>query len=1270
MTSTESDAGFRVATLNLASLRSQAKLDALLEFLDDKGVDILLGQETWFDSETRPSIPASWRLVSAPHPSCCRPTFLRGLLVLIRVSLPRRHKWDVSVKDICTETTHEYLAVKMGPWLLASVYVPCTGTSGPQYLRLAEKLQSLRSSPEQRAIVGGDFNFGPQHDELAEAFEEVMELHPLLRPPHFTRMSGQAGTLLDNLFYPAAHPLALDYVGQPEAKTGGLLEAYLFEHPQFSDHSVVVAQLGSSPAPERPAATPPPPQKQARRVSWRHLEQLLATSDAALDNGADQERKAEKAAAEERIKGIKEKLAGAPSIDLTDLGVLRDWILKLMAAELGTWRPRLGRRNPALRQPEVQASLHQRQKAWKALSRACREQRSAEAISEKQARHKSLCREWASAVKSAQCENKRRDLDSVVDTCVQPGVATKKIFQQFSHARLRSSPREATRLLDADETAAFWREQHRATANDVRKRPPICEVSMIITTDQVKRAIKEMKRTTPGPDHMDFLVFEVFAEELAPKLAAAFTRAIREGVPEALREAITKLKPKDADSPSSQPSGYRPITLLLMVIRLFHKTLQIGFREEISKRDPERGGLFPTQAAYVPMRNGHEQVFLLQMQQALRREGTAPKRFLVVLLLDIAKAFDSLEYQVILDTLLRRKYPQEWVEIFRRILPGNRTTIMGKVIHLGRGTPQGGALSPDLCNLVLNELAHELKEALEEDQSLGDLWRKRSTTRDHRWEIEASILMRLCLTLIQFADDISILADSPRAAAKLLVVVWRWAIRHKVRISPKSLAALLATERPSDHINPMPLVAEGIRLNWNTSEVFRLLGVRCQTAHSSHLHHPIMPADKKKVGRTMAVITQAFVIDKHRSYVNPRALKMGIEQLVYTSALYESALQKVDYDTIQRTVLRRCRQTLHLPATMPSAYVMWELRLWPPHLRAHKRAMVFAAFLIHHSWIGKKILFPYLHEASSRSRPTDDVHPIFDMGPLKYISEVLRLYGVSWYTVMAEWNKPWKARSQVGTMIQRELLWPRYVQYLREKVEGTTDIPIHHRRQLLRDMDLPAPSLLSTARASPIHHHMEGDLPRAAFAFRAPYLRYQNRGAFVARASCAWCGEYEGECGYHLLRCPNLPARVATLLDKALRLIHRDVRAALGLQQPLDDYGDATVHLEEINLGRLYSLKWHGKGLWVLGRSDRGKQPDREALRACLLFMREAINAYSAVAPEVHALPVFEAPPEPTEREYAIAAQARQCYQDAQAASQGWQPSQDSLQNLGPLEDW
>jgi hypothetical protein len=126
-----------------------------------------------------------------------------------------------------------------------------------------------------------------------------------------------------------------------------------------------------------------------------------------------------------------------------------------------------------------------------------------------------------------------------------------------------------------------------------------------------------------------------------------------------------------------------------MVIRLFHKTLQIGFREEISKRDPERGGLFPTQAAYVPMRNGHEQVFLLQMQQALRREGTAPKRFLVVLLLDIAKAFDSLEYQVILDTLLRRKYPQEWVEIFRRILPGNRTTIMGKVIHLGRGTPQG-----------------------------------------------------------------------------------------------------------------------------------------------------------------------------------------------------------------------------------------------------------------------------------------------------------------------------------------------------------------------------------------------------------------------------------------------------------------------------------------------------------------------------------------------------------------------------------------------------
>ncbi len=226
-----------------------------------------------------------------------------------------------------------------------------------------------------------------------------------------------------------------------------------------------------------------------------------------------------------------------------------------------------------------------------------------------------------------------------------------------------------------------------------------------------------MRRSSPGPDGMDYLVFQVFEEELAPILADAFTRAIKEGLPDALREGRMVLTPKTIPPPSC-PSGYRPLNVMDMVIRLLYKTLQLLFVQEVRKRKPSEGGLHRCQAGFVEERNGYEQVFALQLIQAVRRECSAPKKFLAGILLDIAKAFDSLEHAIILRTLQKRGYPLVWLEIFRRLLPGNRAKLLDRVIHLGRGSPQGGALSPLLCILVLNELAHDLLEKIRRDPEL------------------------------------------------------------------------------------------------------------------------------------------------------------------------------------------------------------------------------------------------------------------------------------------------------------------------------------------------------------------------------------------------------------------------------------------------------------------------------------------------------------------------------------------------------------------------
>lgn len=56
------------------------------------------------------------------------------------------------------------------------------------------------------------------------------------------------------------------------------------------------------------------------------------------------------------------------------------------------------------------------------------------------------------------------------------------------------------------------------------------------------------------------------------------------------------------------------------------------------------------------------------------------------------------------------------------------------------------------------------------------------------------------------------------------------------------------------------------------------------------------------------------------------------------------------------------------------------------------------------------------------------------------------------------------------------------------------------------------------------------------------------------------------------------------------------------------------------------------------GRRDAGKQPDREALRACLLYMQEAINTYAAE------IPTFVHAPIPSAEEIECAMQAKVQY--------------------------
>jgi hypothetical protein len=96
---------------------------------------------------------------------------------------------------------------------------------------------------------------------------------------------------------------------------------------------------------------------------------------------------------------------------------------------------------------------------------------------------------------------------------------------------------------------------------------------------------------------------------------------------------------------------------------------------------------------------------------------------------------------------------------------------------------------------------------------------------------------------------------------------------------------------------------------------------------------------------------------------------------------------------------------------------------------------------------------------------------------------------------------------------------------------------------------------------------------------------------------------------------PSLLARLETIW--ALRMIHANVFTG-------GDPGNPQAHLEEENIHRLFSFYWQGRATWgSRGRRDAGKQPDREALRTCLLYMQDTINAYAAEVPAVTHIPTY-----------------------------------------------
>ena len=113
----------------------------------------------------------------------------------------------------------------------------------------------------------------------------------------------------------------------------------------------------------------------------------------------------------------------------------------------------------------------------------------------------------------------------------------------------------------------------------------------------------------------------------------------------------------------------------------------------------------------------------------------AEQGYTQAVLVDLSKYFDTLNHDLLMNMLREEVHDKRVIELIKRFL---KSGVMenGLLVKTEEGSPQGGPLSPLLANIYLNKFDHEM-------ESRG-------------------------VPVVRYADDIVVLAKSPRAAQRLL----------------------------------------------------------------------------------------------------------------------------------------------------------------------------------------------------------------------------------------------------------------------------------------------------------------------------------------------------------------------------------------------------------------------------------------------------------------------------------------------------------------------
>ena len=388
----------------------------------------------------------------------------------------------------------------------------------------------------------------------------------------------------------------------------------------------------------------------------------------------------------------------------------------------------------------------------------------------------------------------------------------------------------------------FWRKLYSASSENTETTPtdqnienllsvpipkltPAAAASLecAITEDDIVRQINKLANNkAAGTDGLRAELFKQAPTLWARALLPIFEKFLHEGypLPTRMRESAIVLIYKKGSA--THPGNYRPIALLNVIAKILSATHNERLRKVLDKIVPQE------QTGFIPGRSISENLILLQdsIHYSKRHNPSS-----IILSLDFEKAFDRIQWRVMMAILKHMNFGQRWRSVIAAMYNSRRASlringIQTNTFAIERGVLQGEPLSPALFILTCSPLYARLEQM------------------KHLHGIPLPNNQR-APTASFYADDTNLLAKSPQSAVQLYNAAMWFCKNSGAKLHPGKCIAIPTGPAP-------PTLSNGIR-------------VLAQHEHTTILGVPMGPAITRQE-QTRSVISK--MLDRCTSWAH------------------------------------------------------------------------------------------------------------------------------------------------------------------------------------------------------------------------------------------------------------------------------------------------------------------------------------------------------------------------------------------------------------------